>query len=97
MEPIQIFVLANSAEKMRIGYAEVPFSRFVDITPEKIENGEFFLYDGALVVKKMSSNRCRRMLASVSHCTALGSASGSHLKVCHGSNIYVRDVRKKEG
>ena len=97
MEPIQIFVLANSAEKMRIGYAEVPFSRFVDITPEKIENGEFFLYDGALVVKKMSSNRCRRMLVSVSHCTALGSASGSHLKVCHGSNIYVRDVRKKEG
>ena len=35
---------------MHIGYAEVQIS-----TPEKIENGEFFLYDGALVVKKMSS------------------------------------------
>ena len=55
MEPIQIIVQANSAAKMHIGYAEVQFSRFINITPEKIKNGEFFLYDGALVVKNMSA------------------------------------------
>ena len=77
MEPIQIFVQANSVAKTHIGYAEVQLSHFVDITPKKIENGDFFLYDGALVIKKMSSlaHGGRQPLNSTS------STSGPHVVV----------------
>ena len=62
LAPLRIFI--ENEEKIRLGFVEFDFSRFFNVTAEKLRNGVPILFDGILLAQKISgddhSGRMRR-------------------------------------